>query len=79
MDNIFVPLMPSELHIPMVNTAATILVAYGFVSLVVPGEQAPTSHGNPISPGYYSVGADRVINYYKKVALTFLEVMGRRP
>jgi hypothetical protein len=55
----------------MVNTDATVLVAYGFVSPVVPGEQAPTSCGNPISLGYYSVGVNRVINDYKKVALDF--------
>jgi hypothetical protein len=56
----------------MVNTSATVLVAYGFVSLVVPSEEAPIRHGNPIPPGYYSVGVNRVINDYKKVALDFL-------
>jgi hypothetical protein len=55
----------------MVNIGATVLVAYGFVSHVVPGEEAPTSHGNQIPPGYYSVEVDRVINDYKKVALDF--------
>jgi hypothetical protein len=58
----------------MVNTGATVLVAYGFVSLVVPGEQAPTSHRNPISHSYYSVRMDRVINDYKKLALDFPRV-----
>jgi hypothetical protein len=71
MDDFFVPLAPCELHIPMVNIGAIVLVAYGFVSLVVPGEEAPTSHGNQIPPGYYSVEVDRVINDYKKVALDF--------
>jgi hypothetical protein len=56
----------------MVNTGATVLVAYGFISPMVLGVQAPTSHGNPIPPGYYSIGVDRVINDYKKVALDFL-------
>jgi hypothetical protein len=70
-DDISVPLTPCELHIPMVNTGATVLVVYSFVSPVVPGEEAPTSHGNLIPPSYYSVGVDRVINDYKKVALDF--------
>jgi hypothetical protein len=47
------------------------LVAYDFVSPMVPGEEAPTRHGNPIPPGYYSIRVDRVINDYKKVALDF--------
>jgi hypothetical protein len=55
----------------MVNTDAIVLVAYGFVSPMVPGEEAPTSHENPIPSSYYSVRVDRVINNYKKVALDF--------
>jgi hypothetical protein len=55
----------------MVNTGVIVLVAYGFIYPVVPGEEAPTSHGNPIPPCYYSVRVDRVINDYKKVALDF--------
>jgi hypothetical protein len=71
MDDISVPLTPCELHISMVNTGAIVLVVYGFVSPVVPSEEAPTSHGNLIPPGYYSVRVDRVINNYKKVSPDF--------
>jgi hypothetical protein len=53
----------------MVNTGAIVLVVYGIVSLVVPGQEAPTSHGKQIPPGYYSVGVDRVVGEYKKLAL----------
>jgi hypothetical protein len=38
---------------------------------VVPGQEAPTSHGKQIPPGYYSVGVDRVVDEYKKLALEF--------
>jgi hypothetical protein len=70
-DDISVPFTPCELHIPMVNTSATVLVAYGIVSLVVPGQVAPTIHGKQIPPDYYSVGVDRVVDEYKKLALEF--------
>jgi hypothetical protein len=61
------------------NTGATVLVAYNIISLVVPGQEAPTSHGKQISPGYYSVRVDRVVDEYKKLALEFEGGMGRRP
>ena len=54
MDDIIVPFTPCELHIPLGNTGATVLVAHGIISPVVL-EKTPTSHGNPIPPGYYSV------------------------
>jgi hypothetical protein len=55
----------------MVNTGATVLVAYGIVSPVVPGQEAPTIHGKQILHGYYSIGVDRVVDEYKKLALEF--------
>jgi hypothetical protein len=70
-DDISVPLMPCELHIPMVNTGATVLVAYDIISPMVPGQEAPTSHRKQIPPGYYSIGVDRVVDEYKKLALEF--------
>ena len=70
MDDITVPLMPCELHIPLGNTGATVLVAHGIVSPVVP-DKTPTIHGNPIPPGYYSVLVDRVIKDYREVPLDF--------
>ena len=57
MDDITVPLTPRELHIPLGNTSATVLVAHDIVSPVVP-EKTPTSHGNPIPLGYYSVSVE---------------------
>ena len=70
MDDITVPLMPCELHIPLGNTGATVLVAHGIVSPVV-SEKTLRSHGNPIPPGYYSVSVDRVIKDYREVTLDF--------
>ena len=70
MDDITVPLTPCELHISLGNTGATVLVAHGIVSPVVP-DKTPTIHGNPISPGYYSVSVDRVIKDYRTVPLDF--------
>ena len=64
------PLMPCELHISMGNIGATVLVAHDIVSPMVP-EKTPRSHGNPISPGYYSVSVDRVIKDYREVPLDF--------
>jgi hypothetical protein len=55
----------------MVNTGATVLVAYGIVSPVVPGQETPTIHGKQIPPGYYSVEVDRVVDEYKKLAPEF--------
>ena len=72
MDDITVPLTPCELHIPLGNTGATVLVAHGIVSPVVP-DKTPTIHGNPIPPGYYSVSVDRVIKDYREVPLDFPE------
>ena len=69
-DDITVPLTPCELHIPLGNTGATVLVAHGIISHVVP-EKTPTSHGNPIPPGYYSISVDRVIKDYREVPLDF--------
>jgi len=54
----------------MENTGATVLVAHGIVSPMVP-EKTPTSHGNPIPPSYYSVLVDKVIKDYREVALDF--------
>ena len=65
------PLMPCELHIPLGNIGAIVFVAHGIISPMVPGK-TPTSHGNPIPPSYYSVLVDRVIKYYREVALDFL-------
>ena len=45
-------------------------MAYGIVSPMVP-EKTPTSHGNPIPPGYYSISVDRVIKDYREVPLDF--------
>ena len=70
MDDITMPLTPCELHIPLGNIGATVLMAHGIVSPVVP-EKTPTSHGNPIPPGYYSVLVDRVIEDYREVPLDF--------
>jgi hypothetical protein len=70
MDDITMPLTPCELHIPLGNTGATVLVAHGIVSPVVP-EKTPTSHGNPIPPGYYSVSVNRGIKDYREVPLDF--------
>jgi hypothetical protein len=70
MDDITVPLTPCELHIPLGNIGATVLVAHGIVSPVVL-ENTPTIHGNPIPPGYYSVSVDRVIKDYREVPLDF--------
>ena len=53
----------------MVNTAATVLVAYGIISPVVPGEEAPTSYGKQIPASYYNAGLDRVVDEYRKLAL----------
>jgi hypothetical protein len=58
-------------HIPLVNTDVTVLVAYGIISPMVPSQEAPTGHGKQIPPGYYSIGVDRVVNEYKKLALEF--------
>jgi hypothetical protein len=66
-----VPFTPCELHIPMVNTSAKVLVAYSIVSPMIPGQEAPTIHGKQIPPGYYSVGVDRVVDECKKLALEF--------
>ena len=63
-------LTPCELHISLGNTGATVLVAHGIVSPVVP-RKTPTSHGSPIPPGYYSVSVDRVIKDYREVPLDF--------
>jgi hypothetical protein len=65
-----VPLTSCQLHIPLGNTGATILVAYGIVSPVVP-DKTPTIHGNLIPPGYYSVSVNRVIKYNREVPLDF--------
>ena len=54
----------------MGNTGATVLVAHGIFSHVVP-DKTPRSHGNPIPPGYYSVSVDRVIKDYREAALYF--------
>ena len=70
MDDITVPLTPCELHIPLGNTSATVLVAHGIVSPVVP-DKTPTIHGNSIPPGYYSVSMHRVIKDYREMALDF--------
>ena len=43
---------------------------HGIISPMVPGK-TPTSHGNPIPPGYYSVSVDRVIKDYREVPLDF--------
>ena len=59
---------PCELHIPIGNS--TVMVATSIVSLVDP-DKTPRIHGNPISPGYYSVNVDRVIKDYREVALDF--------
>jgi hypothetical protein len=56
-DDITVPLTPCELHIPLGNTGATVLVAHGLVSPVVP-EKTPTIHGNLIPPSYCSISVD---------------------
>jgi hypothetical protein len=69
-DDITVPLRPCELDIPLGNTGATVLVAYGIVSVVVP-DKTPTIHGNPIPPGYYTISVDRVIKDYREVSLEF--------
>jgi hypothetical protein len=65
-----VPLTPCELHIPLGNTGAIVLVVHGIVSPVVP-KMTPRTHGNPISPSYYSVLVDRVIKDYREVSLDF--------
>ena len=70
MDDITVPLMPCELHIPLGNTGAIVLVAHGIVSPVVP-DKTPSIHGNPIPLGYYSISVDRVIKDYREVPLDF--------
>ena len=70
MDGIIVPFTPCELHIPLGNTGATVLVAHDIVSAVVP-EKTPRSHGNSIPPSYYSVSVDRVIKDYREVPLDF--------
>ena len=70
MDDITVSLTPCELQIPLGNTGATVLVAHGIVSPVVP-KKTPTSHGNPIPPGYYNVSMDRVIKDYRELPLDF--------
>ena len=64
------PLTPCELHIPLGNTGAIVLVAYGIVSPVIP-DKTPTIHGNLIPPGYYSVSVHRVIKYYRELSLDF--------
>ena len=64
------PLTPCELHIPLGNTGATVLVAHGIVSPMVP-KKTPTRQGNPIPPSYYSILVDRVIKDYRKVPLDF--------
>ena len=64
------PLTPCELHIPLWNIGAIVLVVHGIVSLVVL-DKTPTIHGNPIPPGYYSVSMDRVIKDYREVSLDF--------
>ena len=64
------PLMPCELHIPLGNTGATVLVAHGIVSPMVP-DKIPTIYGNPIPPSYYSISVDRVIKDYREVPLDF--------
>jgi hypothetical protein len=78
MDDIIVPFTPCELHIPMGNTGATILVAHNIVSPVVP-EKTPRSHGNPIP---LAIIESRWIELSKTIGkwlFTFLEVIGRRP
>ena len=77
MDDITVPLTPCELHIPLGNTGATVLVTHGIVSPVVP-MKTPTSHGNPIPPGYYSILVDRVIKDYREVPLDFSKGDGEK-
>jgi hypothetical protein len=54
----------------MGNTGATVLATHGIISPMVP-KKTPRSHGNQISPGYYSVSVDRVIKDYREVALGF--------
>ena len=70
MDDIIEKMTPCELHIPMGNS--TVVVAHGIISPMVPGK-TPTSHGNPIPPGYYSILVDRVIKDYREVPLDFPE------
>ena len=65
-DDITMPLTPCELHIPLGNISATVLVVHGIVSPMVP-DKTPTIHGNLIPPGYYSVSVDRVIKEYREV------------
>jgi hypothetical protein len=55
----------------MVNTGAIVLVVYGIVSPMVPSQEAPTIHGKQIPPSYYSIGVDRVVDEYTKLALEF--------
>ena len=69
------PLTPCELHIPMGNSI--VVVAQGIVSPMDP-DKTPRSHGNPIPPGYYSVSVDRVIKYYRELALDFPEGDGEK-
>ena len=64
------PLTPCELHIPLGNTGAIVLVAHGIVSPVIP-DKTPSIHGNPIPLGYYSVSVNRVIKDYREVSLDF--------
>jgi hypothetical protein len=46
------------------------MVAHGIVSPVDPNK-TPRSHGDSISPGYYSISVDRVVKDYREVALDF--------
>jgi hypothetical protein len=69
-DDITMPLTPCELHIPLGNTSAIVLVAHGIVSPMVL-DKTPTIHGNPIPPGYYSASVDRVIKDNREVPFDF--------
>jgi hypothetical protein len=68
----------SELHIPLGNTGATVLVVHSIVSPVVP-KKTLTIHGNPISLAIIASPWIELSKTIGKFLLTFLEVMGRRP
>jgi hypothetical protein len=67
-DDITQKMTQCELLIPMGNS--TVMVAHSIVSPVDPNK-TPRSHGDPISPGYYSVSVDRVVKDYREVALDY--------
>jgi hypothetical protein len=77
-DDITMPLMPCELDIPLGNTDAIVLVAYGIVSPVVPNK-TPITHGNPIPLAIIPSWWIELSKTIGKCLLTLLEVMGRRP